>query len=341
MRHSAVPFAGPATTSVTPAAPATLGGVSILFVADLEPAERDLWIVALRAVLAPEVLLEASAPVCDAKQLAAVDVAIVANPPPGSLAALPNLKLVQSLWAGVDRLLADPTLPPGVPLARMVDPVMNDAIAQTALWAVLSLHRGFFRYARQQHARRWQPHAQRRADELPVAVLGLGQMGSTVARRLATNGYPVAGWSVRPHALPGVATQSGDEALPTVLAGAQVVVNLLPLTSATHGLFNAATFARMADGASLINLARGGHVVESDLLAALDSNRLHHAVLDVFSVEPLPPGHPFWSHSRVTVLPHVAAQTDRRSAAEVAARNVRALRDGRPIEHLVDRARGY
>lgn len=341
MRHSAAPTTVRAATSVTPVAPATLAGVSILFAAELEPAEHDLWIAVLRAVLPSDTLLDASAPARDARQLAEVDMAIVANPPPGSLAGLPNLKLVQSLWAGVDRLLADPTLPRDVPLARMVDPAMNDAMAQTALWAVLSLHRGFFDYARHQRERRWQPHAQRRAEEFPVAVLGLGQMGAAAARRLAANGYPVAGWSARPHSLAGVATHSGDETLPDVLAGAQVVVNLLPLTAATQGLFNAITFARMARGASLVNLARGGHVVESDLLAALDSGRLRHAVLDVFCVEPLPPAHPLWSHPQVTVLPHVAALTDPRSAAEVAARNVRALRDGRPIEHLVDRARGY
>ena len=130
-------------------------------------------------------------------------------------------------------------------------------------------------------------------------------------------------------------------ALPALLARSDIVVNLLPLTPATQGLFNASTFACMRRGASLVNLARGGHVVESDLLAALASGGLQHAVLDVFCVEPLPPGHPFWSHPQITVLPHVAALTDPRSAAEVVARNVRALREGRPIEHLVDRARGY
>jgi glyoxylate/hydroxypyruvate reductase A len=330
-----------APASVTLAAPATLDGVSILFAAGLEPTEHDLWIEVLRASLAPEPVLDARARTADAFDPATVDVAIVANPPGGSLAGLPNLKLVQSLWAGVDRLLADPTLPGDVPLARMVDPMMNDAMAQTALWAVLSLHRAFFAYALHQREHQWQPQAQHRADEIPVAVLGLGQMGTAVAQRLAVNGYPVTGWSARAHALPGVATYGGDEGLARVLAGAQIVVNLLPLTAATRGLFNASTFARMRRGASLVNLARGGHVVEADLLAALASGRLQHAVLDVFCVEPLPPGHPFWSHPQITVLPHVAALTDPRSAAAVVARNVRALRQGRPIEHLVDRTRGY
>ena len=171
----------------------------------------------------------------------------------------------------------------------------------------------------------------RRADDLNVAILGLGQMGSAAAHLLTRHGYRVTGWH----------TRDGVAALPRVLVGADVVINLLPLTPATRGLFNAVTFARMQRGASLVNLARGAHVVEADLLAALDSGQLAHAVLDVFHTEPLPPGHPFWAHPRVTVLPHVAAPTDPRSAAPIAEANVLALRGGRQIAHLVSRERGY
>jgi len=248
---------------------------------------------------------------------------------------------VQSLWAGVDKLLADPTVPRQVPLARMVDPGMNEAMAETALWAVLSLHRDHFGYARAQRDAVWQPKPQRRADEIGVAVLGLGQMGRTCARRLARNGYPVTGWSTRPTELDGVTTYAGSAGLAQLLAQARIVINLLPLTDATRGLFDAATFARLPRGAALVNLARGGHVVEADLLAALASGQLTHAVLDVFDTEPLPSTHPYWRHPAITVLPHVAAQTDPRSAAAIAARNVHALRQGRPLENVVDRARGY
>ena len=129
--------------------------------------------------------------------------------------------------------------------------------------------------------------------------------------------------------------------MPQALAGAQIGVNLLPLTPATTGLFNAATLGRMASGASLVNLARGAHVVEADLLSALASGHIAHAVLDVFHAEPLPPTHAFWSHPRVTVLPHVAAPTDPRSASRVVAGNVLALREGRELMHLVDRTQGY
>ena len=302
-----------------------------------DDAERDGWVAALRTALPAHTLLlsrgEATGP---------IDAAIVANPPSGSLQGLPSLRLIQSLWAGVDRLLDDPTLPAGVPVARMVDPAMNAAMAETALWAVLSLHRGFYRYAAQQRERRWNVLPQARADEVGVLVLGLGQMGRSAARRLVAQGYRVAAWT-RSAAPPetGVRLHAGVNALPVALAGASVVVNLLPLTSETRGLLNGALFAQLPAGASIVNLARGAHLVETDLLRALDQGQLSHAVLDVFGTEPLPAEHPFWTHEHITVLPHAAAQTDVRSAAAVAAANIEALAASRPIAHQVERSRGY
>ncbi|CAG0944161.1 glyoxylate/hydroxypyruvatereductase [Gammaproteobacteria bacterium] len=311
--------------------------MAILLATNFGAPERAQWTQLLQHALPGELIVDdrtACAP-------HAIDIAIVANPPPGALQGLPALRFIQSLWAGVDRLLRDPTIPADVPLARMVDPAMNEAMAETALWAVLSLQRGFFDYARQQRDRRWQPHPQRRADEVNVAVLGLGQMGRTVALRLAANGHRVSGWHRHAQPVAGIETRSGDAGLQALLADAHVVINLLPLTAATQGLFHAGTFAAMRRGAGFVNLARGAHVVEADMLRALDSGQLSHAVLDVFDSEPLPPKHAFWSHPRVTVLPHVAAQTDARSAAGVVAGNVRACREGRPLAHLVDRSRGY
>lgn len=315
--------------------------LNVLLAGRLEAAEREAWWHALRE----------TAPEChwwrdDAPYpREAIDVAVVANPEPGTLAALPRLRLVQSLWAGVEKLLADASIPPQLPLARMVDPAMNAAMAETALWAVLSLHRGFFAYAAQQRAAQWRAHAQRRADEVAVLVLGLGQMGSAVAARLVAQGYRVNAWRAtraaeRP-APPGVGVLAGTEALNALLPATEIVVNLLPLTAATRGLLDAPFFATLPRGASVVNLARGAHLVEADLLAALDSGHLHHAVLDVFQQEPLPPGHRFWQHPRVTLLPHAAALTDARSAAQGVAANLRALRDGAPLAHRVDRVRGY
>ncbi len=311
--------------------------MSILVAADFDATEWAAWWPALVAALPAEHLVrsvaEASADT--------IDVALVANPPLGALQGLKQLRLIQSLWAGVDKLLADPSVPIDVPLARMVDPAMNEAMAETALWAVLGLQRDFFTYAVQQRAVQWRPHGQRRADDITVAVLGLGQMGRCAAQRLARHGFRVLGWSTRACTLDGIQTHAGDASLPRVLGRSQIVVNLLPLTDATRGIFNAAAFALMPKGASLVNLARGAHVVEADLIAALEAGHLRHAVLDVFAVEPLPPDHPFWSHPQVTVLPHIAAQTDPRSAASIVAHNVRALREGRDLRDLADRERGY
>ncbi len=300
--------------------------MKVLLCGELDAAEQAEWLAALSAAMPEAQWLDLPAARAEP---AAVEAAVVANPPPGSLQGLPNLLLIQSLWAGVDRLLADATLPPGVPIARMVDPAMNAAMAETVLWAVLALHRGFFTYQQHQREGVWRQHAQRRADEITVLVLGQGQMGRSAAERLAALGYRVQGW------------RRDGAPLEPLLAQAQVVVNLLPLTPDTRGLLDARFFASLPRGAGIVNVARGAHVVDEDLLAALDSGHLRHAVLDVFHTEPLPAGHRYWQHPRVTMLPHAAAGTDARSAAAMAVANLRALRNGTPLRNLVEPARGY
>ena len=271
--------------------------------------------------------------------------AVVANPAPGQLSGLSRLALVQSLWAGVDKLLTPGMLPAGVPLARMVDPSLSAAMAQTALWAVISLHRGFFTYAQRHRAGQWRQHVQRRADECRVLVLGMGQLGQAAARAMLHMGYAVEGWRLTPALSNGAElpwpVHAGSAALQAVLGRSQVVLNLLPLTPATRGLMDKTFFAAMPQNASVVNLARGAHVVDEDLLAALASGHIRHAVLDVFHTEPLPAGHPYWGHAAVTLLPHVAALTDLRSAAQVVAHNLQALHSGAPLRHLVDLQRGY
>ena len=300
--------------------------MNVLLCGDLDERERREWHQALSAAM-PEARWLDLAAARAAPQ--SVQAAVVANPPPGSLQGLPALGLIQSLWAGVDRLLADPTLPEGVPVARMVDPLMNAAMTETALWAVLSLHRGFFAYAQRQRQGVWRVHAQRRADEVRVLVLGQGQMGRAVLARLVPLGYAVSTW------------RRDGTALVPLLACADIVINLLPLTAQTRGLLDRRFFAALPDRASIVNLGRGGHVVDAELLQALDSGHLRHAVLDVFHTEPLPPDHAYWRHPRVTMLPHSAAGTDARSAAAVAVANLRAWRDGGEVLHRVERTRGY
>ena len=304
-------------------------GFHVLLSGRFGAAERDAWRCALREA-APEFAWwfddDADTP------REAIAAAVVANPAPGALAGMPKLRLVQSLWAGVEGLLGDDTLPANVPLARMVDPALSAAMAETALWAMLSLQRRFFDYAERQAQAAWVPHPQRRCDEVDVLVLGAGHMGRAVGARLVAQGYRVGHWYAR---------DTDKTPLVERLSGAEIVIDLLPLTPATRGLLDADFFAAMPRGASIVNLARGAHVVDKDLLAALDSGHLHRAVLDVFHEEPLPPEHRYWRHPRVTVLPHVAALTDPRSAARVVAANLHALREGAPLAHLVDRARGY
>ncbi|MDZ7812479.1 MAG: glyoxylate/hydroxypyruvate reductase A [Ideonella sp.] len=316
--------------------------MKIYLVGSLPVAALNDWQAHLQAELPEDQVLTLLEP----EQSADIQVAVVANPQPGSLLNLPSLRLIQSLWAGVERLVADPSLPQGVPVCRMVDPQMNQAMAETGQWAVLALHRGFFRYARQQSQACWQPLAQRRADEVRILVLGWGEMGRTLGLRLQGMGYRVSAWragsSSAPVALPdGVSIYEGTQVLGASLAQADVLINLLPLTPATRGLLNAKCFAALPRGAAVVNFARGAHLVESDLLAALGSGQVSHAVLDVFATEPLPTEHPFWHHPAITALPHAAAQTDPRSAAAVVAANVRALKAGESLRHVVDVVRGY
>ncbi|MEO8281307.1 MAG: glyoxylate/hydroxypyruvate reductase A [Ideonella sp.] len=311
--------------------------MSVLLCGDFSATERADWLRILRAGAEREDWVTER----DQTDDRTIDIAVVANPPPGMLQGLSGLRLIQSLWAGVDRLLADASLPRGVPIARMVDPAMNEAMAETALWAVLALQRDFFIYARQQQLMQWRRWPQRRACDMPVLVLGLGEMGRCVARRLAANGFPVRAWSRRGVAIDGIEASSGEAALLAELQRAQVVINLLPLTEQTRGFFDSQRLAAMRRGSHLVNLARGAHLVESAILAALDSGQLGELVVDTFATEPLPTDHPFWCHPRITVLPHAAAQTDKRSAAAVVADNIARIRSGVEPLHPVDRGLGY
>ena len=265
-----------------------------------------------------------------------IEAALVWRPPPGLLDRLPNLKLILSLGAGVDHILADPSLPPGVPVVRLVDPYMTAAMSEYVQLQVLRLHRQDPAYLEQQRARRWRALPQPNAAERRVGVLGLGVLGSDAALKLKVLGFDVAGWSRSERKLPGIATFSGADGLEALLRRSEILVCLLPLTPATAGILDARLFGLLPRGAALVNCARGGHLVEADLLAALDGGRLSAAVLDVFRDEPLPPEHPFWAHPRILVTPHVAAATHPPSAAAAVADNLRRLREGRPLLNRVD-----
>jgi glyoxylate/hydroxypyruvate reductase A len=270
-----------------------------------------------------------------------VDVALAANPPWGELATYPNLRFVQSLWAGVDGLLGDPSLPSHLVIARLIDPAMAQTMVEGAIAAVLYLHRQLPAYLQQQAERTWRQLPQPITAHRHVGVLGFGKMGRPVARALGALGFRVRAWGLSPRAETGLDYSWGAAGFDQVLSHAHILINLLPLTADTTGILNTTLFKRLPAGAALINLGRGGHLREEDLVDALRTGHLSHAVLDVFQQEPLPAAHPFWTHPRITVLPHVAATTDPESAAPLALQNIMAFRAGRPLTGLVSRSRGY
>jgi glyoxylate/hydroxypyruvate reductase len=270
-----------------------------------------------------------------------IEAALVWRPQPGLLDRLPNLRLILSLGAGVDHIFADPALPAGVPIVRLVDPYLTAAMSEYVQLQVLRLHRQDPAYLAQQQARLWRRLPQPNAAERRVGVLGLGVLGSDAALRLKVLGFDVAGWSRTEQTLPGVLTFHGADGLEGLLRRSEILICLLPLTAATAGILDATRFALLPRGAGIINCARGGHLVEADLLAALDSGQLSAAVLDVFRDEPLPPEHPFWRHPRILVTPHVAASTNAPTAAVAVADNLRRLRDGRPLVNRVDASVRY
>jgi glyoxylate/hydroxypyruvate reductase len=272
---------------------------------------------------------------------AEIDAALVWRPPPGVLATLPNLKLVASLGAGVDHIFADPHLPARMPVTRLVDPYMTVAMSEYVLWQVLRLHRQDLAYLDQQRAMVWRQLPQPNAAERRVGVLGLGVLGSDAALKLKVLGFEVAGWSRSEKRIPGISCFHGQDGLAAMLARTEIVVCLLPLTAATAGILDRRLFAALPRGAAIVNCARGRHLVEADLIAALDAGQLSAAALDVFADEPLPPDHPFWSHRGIAVTPHIAAATHAPTAAVVVAENLRRLSDGRPLLHRVDASEGY
>jgi glyoxylate/hydroxypyruvate reductase A len=271
----------------------------------------------------------------------AIDHALVWHPRPGLLASLPNLKLIVSLGAGIDHVLRDPELPRTVPILRLVDPHMTHAMCEYISLQVLRLHRQDVDYRAQQAAGDWRERAQKNADERTVGILGFGVLGEAAGRMLRAFGFEVAGWSRSPRPVAGFATFSGTAGLNEMVARSEILVCLLPMTAETEGLLDAELFSRLPRGAGLVNAGRGRHLVEADLLAALDSGQLSGAVLDVFREEPLPPDHPFWRHRRIVVTPHVAADTYPPTAAPIIAAAIRDFEAGRPVANLIDRERGY
>ncbi len=298
--------------------------------------DPEPWLAAL-AKLMPERELRVFP---DLEPSGDIEYALVYQPPPGLLASLPNLKAIFSLWAGIDHLSSDPALPP-VPVIRMVERSMTATMTVHVVQQVLGLHTRAATYRAQQAERHWHQGELTAPWDRRVGILGLGSLGRDAAEKLAGLRFDVAGWSRSPKQIEDISCYHGEAGLTEFLARTDILVCLLPLTAATQGILNSALFERLPRGAAMVNCARGGHLVEADLLAALNAGQLRAAALDVFDKEPLPEDHPFWGHPKIVVTPHIAAYSVPETAVESVAANIARIESGQPPHYAVDFKRGY
>ncbi|WP_461503722.1 2-hydroxyacid dehydrogenase [Rhodoferax sp.] len=296
--------------------------------------EPEPWLQGLRAAL-PQAHVALWQP-----GAVPADYAVVWAPPQQFFDEQAQLKQVFAIGAGVDALLKL-RLPPNATLIRLDDAGMAVQMAEYVCHAVIRHFREFDIYATETRQGQWTSHKPRKRVDFPVGVMGLGVLGQRVARALSQFEFPVNGWSRTPKALDGVHSFSGPAQLDEFLSCSRVLVNLLPLTFDTQGIMNRTTLSRLRPGGYVINVARGAHLVDEDLLALLDSGQLAGATLDVFRVEPLPPDHPFWRQPKITITPHTAARTLRATSIAQIAGKIEALQRGESVVGRVDRGRGY
>ncbi|GAB2911513.1 2-hydroxyacid dehydrogenase [Paralcaligenes ginsengisoli] len=269
------------------------------------------------------------------------DYALVWKPPGALFRRETRLKAVFNLGAGVDGLLSLPDLPVGLPVVRLEDAGMTEQMVEYVVHGLLRVSREFAAYETQQRALAWKPLRPVEREQWPVGVMGLGAIGLSVAQAIARLGYPVAGWARSHRDIAGISVFAGLAQLPAFLARTRVLVNVLPLTGDTENILNRQNLERLRASAYLINVARGSHLVEQDLLDLLDSGHMQGALLDVFRVEPLPADHPFWRHEKVTVTPHIAAITLREHTVEQIVNKIHSLEQGLLVSGLVSRDHGY
>jgi glyoxylate/hydroxypyruvate reductase A len=270
-----------------------------------------------------------------------IDVAIIFRMERGFLNGFPNLKMISTTGAGVDHFLLDPDLPRHVPLVRVLDADFGARMADYVLTWILFYHREVAHFQAAQRKHEWAYKPIRSASEVKVSIMGLGQMGGLLARRLAYLGYTVNGWARSRYTIDGVSCYAGFEEFGQFLADTEILVNLLPLTTETRGILSKSTFDRLPAGSILISAGRGGHLIESDLMNALDSGQLRAATIDAFPVEPLPEAHPLWVHPNISVTPHCSSTPSAETIIDAFVENVRRLRAGDPLLNQVNYEKGY
>jgi len=269
-----------------------------------------------------------------------VNFAIAWNQPKNVFEKFPNLKVISSLGAGVDHLLQDDSIPAHIEFTRIVAPSLTDQMCDYIIGSAINILRKSLTYAKQQFRAEWQPQEHYFKRNISVGVMGLGELGKSVTERLRDNNFTTLGWSRSIKEIDGIDTYSGNE-LDTFLAETNMLVCLLPLTDKTDGIIDLDCFKKLNEPAFFINAGRGEHLVEEDLIYALDTETIKHAALDVFSEEPLPDSHPFWGRDKITITPHAAAFTDPEETAGLLVDNYKRMMSGQELHHKVDKDLGY
>ncbi len=300
----------------------------------LTDSKHEPWVQGLQAAL-PEAEVMAWAP-----GQAPADHAVVWVPPQQFIDEQAGLNTLFNIGAGVDALMKL-DLPPGLAVVRLDDAGMSVQMAEYVCHALIRHFREFDVYEAEARAGRWVYRKPRERADFPVGIMGLGVLGERVAKAVAQFEFPVLGWSRSRKEIEGVRTFAGEARLGDFLVNTRVLVNLLPLTDATRGILNKTTLGALQRGAYLIQIARGGHLVEEDLIPLLDSGKLAGATLDVFQTEPLPADHPFWRHPKISITPHGSARTLRSETIAQIAGKIRAMGRGEAVAGVVERERGY
>lgn len=267
--------------------------------------------------------------------------AMVWRHPEGVLNRFKNLKCIASLGAGVDSVLSDPELPLGIPITRVIDPSMSQSMSEYVMLAVLFHCRQLDLFKTDAAVRQWKPRIPMQADETTIGIMGLGQLGQDAGLKLSMMGYRVNGWVRKSRKVEGINVYAGDDGFGPFLSSSNILICMLPLTDKTKGILNKNTFSRLPRGAFLINVARGEHLVESDLMDALDNGSLSGAFLDVFQTEPLPRDHPFWLRTDIIMTPHISSLTNPKAVVPGIIENYhRAISNKEPL-NTINRNRGY
>jgi glyoxylate/hydroxypyruvate reductase A len=310
----------------------------IAFVGQISKDEKIAWITHIQSLLTEINIIDIDDLSLDQKN--SIKVAIVANPDPIQIAELPNLVWIQSLWAGVERLLTE--LPEtSFKIVRMLDPNLASTMAEAVVAWTFYLHRDMPKYTRQQTQKVWQQHELIDIKDRKIGILGLGKLGKASAEKLLLNGFNVSGWSRHLAEIEGVTCFAGNTGLAKILTQSDILISLLPLTNETQYLLNDHHISLLPQGASIINFSRGKVIDETALLSHLENGHLNHAVLDVFEIEPLPVDSPLWASPHITILPHISAPTNIRTASKLVASNLQQYFETGCIPQAIDRSQGY